>query len=131
MLPLYPMLDSVVIAKLLANKETLDKNSEAHLFAFVCEQIYGNDWDAYYAACDLHVVAFGAKTGAFDPPPKLIPKSMCWDTYRIPSSSRNTSLFWTVAVPLLCASHHSKQARSKIIGVVRTMLITIHCLALC
>jgi SUMO ligase MMS21 Smc5/6 complex component len=42
----YPMMDSDVIQKLLEKKETLDKTDEAQRLTFVCEQLYGGDWDA-------------------------------------------------------------------------------------
>jgi hypothetical protein len=60
------MMDSNVIAKLLENKEILDKSHEAQRLTLVCEQIYGSDWDAFYAVCDLQLVAFGAKVGVYD-----------------------------------------------------------------
>jgi hypothetical protein len=40
------MMDSDVIQKLLEKKETLDKTDEAQRLTFVCEQLYGGDWDA-------------------------------------------------------------------------------------
>jgi hypothetical protein len=39
----YLLVDSEVIRKLLANKETLDKTDEGQHLAFVCEQVYGGD----------------------------------------------------------------------------------------
>jgi hypothetical protein len=52
----YTLMDSNVIRKLLAKKETIDKTDEGQRLTFVCEQVYGGDWDAYYAACDLQSV---------------------------------------------------------------------------
>jgi hypothetical protein len=64
----YPMIDYGVVQKLLEKKETLDKTDEAQCLTFVCEQLYGRDWEAHYAACDLHLVDFGAKAGVMDVP---------------------------------------------------------------
>jgi superfamily II helicase len=52
----YPMMDADVIHKLLEKKTMLDKMDEAQRLNFVCEQLYVGDWDAHYAACDLHLV---------------------------------------------------------------------------
>jgi hypothetical protein len=68
----YPMMDSDVIQKLLEKKKRLDQTDEAHRVSFVCEQLYGGDWDAHYAACDLHVFAFGAKAGVMDVPDEIL-----------------------------------------------------------
>jgi hypothetical protein len=62
------MMDSDVIHKLLEKKKRLDKMDYARRLTFVCEQLYGGDWDANYAACDFHVVAFCAKAGVIDVP---------------------------------------------------------------
>jgi hypothetical protein len=57
----YSMMDYDVTQQLLAKKETLDTADDAQRLTFVCEQVYVDDWDAYYAVCDLHFVAFGPK----------------------------------------------------------------------
>jgi hypothetical protein len=67
----YTMMDADVIHKLLEKKKRLDKTNEAQHLTFVCEQLYGGDWDAHYAACDLHVIAFGAKAGVVDVPDEI------------------------------------------------------------
>jgi hypothetical protein len=64
----YPMMDFDAIQELLEKKETLDKTDEAHHLTFVCEQLYGGDWDIHYAACDLHLVALGAKASVMGVP---------------------------------------------------------------
>jgi hypothetical protein len=66
------MMDSDVIQKLLAKKKRLDQTDEAQCVFFVFEQLYGGDWDAHYAACDLHLVAFGAKAGVMDVPDEIL-----------------------------------------------------------
>jgi hypothetical protein len=79
----YPIMDFDVIRKLLAKKETLDKTDQAQCLTFVCEQVYGGDWDAHYAACDLNLISFGAKAGVNEvPDEELDPKSMphIWKT---------------------------------------------------
>jgi hypothetical protein len=68
----YPMMDADVIQTLLEKKKTLDTTDEAHRLTFVFEQFYGGDWDAHYAACDLHVVSFGAKAGVMDVPDETL-----------------------------------------------------------
>jgi hypothetical protein len=62
----YPMMDADVIHKLLEKKKRLEKMDEAQRLTFVFAQLYVGDWDAHYAACDLHVVAFGANAGVVD-----------------------------------------------------------------
>jgi hypothetical protein len=62
------MMDADMIQKLLEKKKMLDTMDEAHRLTFVCEQLYGGDWDTYYAACDLHLVVFGATAGVMDVP---------------------------------------------------------------
>jgi hypothetical protein len=57
------ILDSDVIVKRVAAEGMLNEKNEACRLTFVSEQIYGGNWDAYYAACDLYLVAFGASTG--------------------------------------------------------------------
>jgi hypothetical protein len=61
-----------VIHKLLEKKKMLDKTDEAQRLTFVCEQLYGGDWDAHNAACDLHLVAFGATAGVMDVPDEIL-----------------------------------------------------------
>jgi hypothetical protein len=68
----YPMVDSDVIKQLLDKKKRLDQTDEAQWVSFVCEQLYGVDWDAHYAACNLHLVAFGAKAGVMDVPDEIL-----------------------------------------------------------
>jgi hypothetical protein len=58
----YPMMDSDVIKKMLDKKKRLDERDNAD----------GGDWDAHYAACDLHLVAFGAKAGVMDVPDEIL-----------------------------------------------------------
>jgi hypothetical protein len=71
------MMDSDAIRKSLANKEALYKMDDAQRLTFFCEQVYGGDWDAHYAACDFHLVAFGAKAGVNEVPgEELDPKHM-------------------------------------------------------
>jgi hypothetical protein len=57
-----------VLQKLLVKKETLDNTDDSQHLTFVCKQLYGGKWDDHYAACDLHLVAFGAKAGANEVP---------------------------------------------------------------
>jgi hypothetical protein len=64
----YPMMDADMIQKLLEKKNTLATMDEAQRLTFVCEQLYGGDWDAHYAACDLHLVSICAKVGVMDVP---------------------------------------------------------------
>jgi hypothetical protein len=67
------MMDADVIQKLLEKKKKrLDKTDEAHRLSFVCEQLYGGDWDTHYAACDFHVVAFVSRAGMMDVPDEII-----------------------------------------------------------
>jgi hypothetical protein len=66
----YPMTDSDVIKKMLDKK--IGSTDEAQRVSFVCEQLYGGDWYAFYAACDLHLVAFGAKAGVMDVPDEIL-----------------------------------------------------------
>jgi hypothetical protein len=66
------MMDSDVINKLLDKKKRLDQTDEAQRVSFVCEQLYGGDWDAHYAACNFHLVAFGATAGVMDVPDEII-----------------------------------------------------------
>jgi hypothetical protein len=68
----YPMMDSDVIKKIMDKKKRLDQTDEAHRVSFVCEQLYVGDWDAHYATCDFHVVAFGAKAGVMDVPDGIL-----------------------------------------------------------
>jgi hypothetical protein len=63
----YPMMDSDMIKKLVDKKNMLDQTDEARRISFVCEQLYGGDWDAHYDACDLHLVDCGAKAGVIEP----------------------------------------------------------------
>jgi hypothetical protein len=68
----YPKMDSDVIKKILDKKDLLDQTDEARRLSFVCEQLYDGDWDAQYAACDLHLAAFGAKAGVVDVPDEIL-----------------------------------------------------------
>jgi hypothetical protein len=68
----YPMMDVDVIQKILEKKKRLDKTDEVPRLSFVCEQLDGGDWDAHYAACDLHLVAFGAKAGVMGVPDEIL-----------------------------------------------------------
>jgi hypothetical protein len=68
----YPMMDADVIQKSLEKKKRLGQTYEAHRVSFVCEQLYGGDWDTYYAACDLHLVDFGAKASVMDVPDEIL-----------------------------------------------------------
>jgi hypothetical protein len=68
-------MDSDVIQKLLAKKKTLDKNDEGQHLTFVRDQVYGGNWDAYYAAGHYHLVDFGANAGTNEvPDEELEPK---------------------------------------------------------
>jgi hypothetical protein len=62
----YQLMDYDVSWKLLVNKDKLEKNDEGKCLTFVCEQVYGGDWDAYYAACNLHLITFGANAGMYE-----------------------------------------------------------------
>jgi hypothetical protein len=44
------MIYADMIQKLLEKKKTIDTTDEAQRLTFVCEQLYGSDWDAHYAA---------------------------------------------------------------------------------
>jgi hypothetical protein len=68
----YPMTDSDVIKKSLDKKKMLAQTDEAQRLSFVCEQLYEGDWDAHYVACNLHLVAFGAKAGVMDVSDEII-----------------------------------------------------------
>jgi hypothetical protein len=58
----------VLLRETLFTKKVLDKTDDAQRLTFVCEQLYGGDWDTRYAACDVHVVTFGAKVSVNDVP---------------------------------------------------------------
>jgi hypothetical protein len=64
----YPLMDTAVIASLLAKKVMLDTKPEAQRLTIVCEQIYNGDWHDYYILCDLQLVSFGEKPSVFDLP---------------------------------------------------------------
>jgi hypothetical protein len=108
----YPMMDSDVINKMLDKKKRLDKMDEAHRVSFVCEQLYGGDWDAHYDACDLHLVAFGAKAGVMDVPDDIIEPNK-YATY-LENVVSTLSTFGLVIAP-------KKSLKSKTNSIIRAL----------
>jgi hypothetical protein len=79
-----------------------------------CYQIYGGDWDAYYAAYDLHLVTFGAKAGVLEIPDKL-------DTQKY-STYLETVVTTLSTLDITCAPFTSiKSKRNSIVKALRIL----------
>jgi hypothetical protein len=112
----YPMMDADVIQKILEKKKRLDKTDEGPRLSFVCEQLYGGDLDANYAACDLHMVAFGAKDGVMGVPDEILEPNK-YATYLENVVSTLSTLGLVIA--------QKKSLKSKTNSIIRALSIMI------
>jgi hypothetical protein len=112
----YPMMDADIIQKLLEKKKRLSKTDKAQRLTFLCEQLYGGDWDARYAACDSYLVAFGANAGMMDVPDEILEPNK-YATYL-------ENVVFTLSTPGLVIAP-KKGLKSKTNSIIRALRIMI------